>query len=168
MHLDAYLDEIRDQFGSAAQAGGDEARALADRLIAPLDSAVRLALQHALADAADEITVELAPGSVELRVRGRDLGFVVVPAPPEDADDAPTTPPPNAPPEDEGEMARINVRMPEHIKARVERAARAQQISVNSWLVRAASNALDRADAPPHPEWRGSRGANQRYRGWAK
>jgi hypothetical protein len=168
MQLDAYLDEIREQFGAAAQAGGDEARALADRLIAPLDSAVRLALQHALADAADEITVELAPGSVELRVRGRDLGFVVVPGPPEEIDDPATTAPPETTADDEGEMARINVRMPDQLKARVERAARAQQISVNSWLVRAASIALDRADAPPHPDWRGPRGANQRYRGWAK
>jgi hypothetical protein len=92
VQLDAYLDEIREQFGAAADAGGEDARALADRLIAPLDSAVRLALQHALADAADEITIELAPGSVELRVRGRELGFVVT-APPVDAtDDEPDEP----------------------------------------------------------------------------
>jgi hypothetical protein len=169
VQLDAYLDEIREQFGAAADAGGEDARALADRLIAPLDSAVRLALQHALADAADEITIELAPGSVELRVRGRELGFVVT-APPVDAtDDEPDAPPPDALPEDDGEMARINVRMPDHLKARVERAARAQQVSVNAWLVRAATVAVERADGPsPHAEWQGRRGAQQRYRGWAK
>src|SRR5689334_2731594 len=52
MGLEPYVEEIRVQFAVAADAGGDEAKALADRLIVPLDSAVRLALQRALADAA--------------------------------------------------------------------------------------------------------------------
>jgi hypothetical protein len=169
MQLDAYLDEIRQHLGAAADAGGDEARALADRLIAPLDAAVRLALQHALADAADEITLELAPGSVELRVRGRDLAFVVTAPPIETTEDeaAHITEATEPPPDDDGEMARINVRMPEHLKSRVERSARSQQVSVNAWLVRAATAALERSDGPPRSEWRGPRGV-QRYRGWAK
>ena len=74
MELDAYVDEIRRLVEVAADAGGDDARAAAEQLIAPLDAAVRLAVQHALADAAEEITCELAPGSVELRVRGREPG----------------------------------------------------------------------------------------------
>ena len=66
-----------DQLEVAAEAGGDEARALAERLVAPLDAAIRLAVQDALAAAAEEITLELAPGSVELRLRGREPEFVV-------------------------------------------------------------------------------------------
>ena len=62
---------------SAAEGGGEAARALAERLVAPLDAAVRLALLDALAAAAQEITCELAPGSVEVRLRGRDPEFVV-------------------------------------------------------------------------------------------
>ena len=50
-----------------ADAGGEDARALAERLTAPLESAVRLMLLDALSAAADEITRELAPGSGELR-----------------------------------------------------------------------------------------------------
>ena len=57
--------------------GGEEARALARRLIAPLDSAIRLMLLDVLAVAAAEITRGLAPGSVELRLHGTDPGFVV-------------------------------------------------------------------------------------------
>ena len=170
MELEPYVEEIRRHVAVAAEAGGADARALADRLMAPLDAAVRLALQHALADAADEITVELAPGSVELRVRGRDLAFVVTAAPIDlraddrAGDDEPAA---GAGPEDEGAIARINVRMPEHLKARVEQAAAAQRMSVNAWLVRAADAAVGRADSSASPERSTTRGPN-RYRGWAR
>jgi len=165
MELEPYVDEIRKHFAIAADAAGEDAWMLAERLIAPLDSTVRLVLQDALADAADEITLDLAPGSVELRLRGRDLAFVVVPPPGEAPRDEPA--PATEPPDDDGEIARINVRMPDHLKTRVDQAARAQGVSVNAWLVRAAGAALDRADAPSHTDRRQSRGP-QRYRGWAK
>ncbi len=77
MDLGPYVESIHSQLEVAAGAGGDEARALAERLVAPLDAAIRLALQDALAAATEEITTELAPGSVELRLRGRDPEFVV-------------------------------------------------------------------------------------------
>ena len=81
MDLRPYLESIHRQLADAAEAGGDDARALAERLAAPLDAAIRLALQDALGAAAEEITRELAPGSVELRIRGRNPEFVVTPAP---------------------------------------------------------------------------------------
>jgi hypothetical protein len=81
MDLRAYIEDIHRQLAVAAEAGGDESRALAERLVAPLDAAIRLALQDVLAAAAEEITCELAPGSVELRLRGRDPEFVVTPPP---------------------------------------------------------------------------------------
>ena len=172
MELEPYVDEIERHVALAAEAGGAEARALADRLMAPLDATVRLALQHALADAADEITVDLAPGSVELRVRGRELAFVVTPAPvdapPDDAaDDAESAVDALDSSRDDGATARINVRMPENLKTRVEQAAAAERMSVNAWLVRAAGAAVDRAEAPPSFERHSARGPN-RYRGWAK
>ena len=77
MDLGPYVESIHSQLEVAAEAGGDEARALAERLVAPLDAAIRLALQDALAAATEEITTELAPGSVELRLRGREPEFVV-------------------------------------------------------------------------------------------
>src|SRR6187549_3179637 len=83
MELDRYVDGLRSQLLVAAEAGGDDARTLAGRLIAPLDSSVRLMLLEALSDAANEITLELAPGSVEIRMRGRDPELVVTPAPTE-------------------------------------------------------------------------------------
>ena len=90
MDLNPYIENVQRQLAAAVASGGDEARALAERLGPPLESAVRLALQDALAAAVDEITLELAPGSVELRLRGRDPEFVVSP-PPDDVPAARST-----------------------------------------------------------------------------
>src|ERR1700753_2519869 len=81
MDLTPYVSKLSADLAVAAEAGGEDARALAERLTAPLDSAVRLTLLEALSAAADEITRDLAPGSVELRLRGRDPEFVVTTEP---------------------------------------------------------------------------------------
>src|SRR3954447_1384044 len=67
MDLQPYVDAVRHELKSVASAGGETAVDLADRLSAPLESALRLALLEALSAAAEEITGELAPGSVEVR-----------------------------------------------------------------------------------------------------
>jgi hypothetical protein len=168
VELQQYVDELRHQLVVAAGAGGDEARAMAERLVAAIDPATRLTLQDALAAAAQEITCELAPGSVELRLRGRDPEFVVsVPRP----DAAPAGEPESAvawaPADDEGATARINVRMPEQLKARVDAAAADAQVSVNTWLVRAAASALERTDPGRRREPRAPT-SSQRFTGWAR
>ena len=177
MDLTPYIDDIHAQLDAAAEAGGEEARELAGRLAAPLDAAIQLALQDALATAAEEITVELAPGSVELRLRGREPQFVVTPSladrsaeEPADADDAgpgawaASRPGPDG---DEGVMARINLRMPEHLKARIEVAADGEGLSVNAWLVRAAATRLERSEGGRRRERRAPHGG-QHYTGWAR
>src|SRR4051812_35385408 len=77
MDLTPYIDTLRHELATAAAAGGEEARALAERLTGPLESSARLVLLNALSAAADEITRDLAPGSVEVRLRGGDPAFVV-------------------------------------------------------------------------------------------
>ena len=42
---------------------------------------------------------------------------------------------------DEGEMTRINLRLPEPLKAAIEQAAARERLSVNAWLVRVAGGA---------------------------
>ena len=168
MDLRPYVEEIHDQLFLAADAGGEEARALAERLVAPLDSAIRLALQDVLSAAAEEITTELAPGSVELRLRGRDPEFVVAPPPSVAPAEETTVHAPVSVERDEGELTRINVRMPDHLKARVEDAANKEGLSVNSWLVRAAAAALERADLGGRRERQGGPLGTQRYTGWVR
>ena len=162
MDLTQYVERLRGELAVAAAAGGDDARELADRLTAPLDAAVRLVLLDALSAAADEITRELAPGSVELRLRSGEPGFVVAQAP---ADEEEEPAPPAPPDADEGATARINLRLPEQLKAGIEQAAARERMSVNTWLVRAAAAAVANGDRRPRP--RGGR-LGESYTGWAR
>jgi hypothetical protein len=170
MDLTQYVDNVRRELAIAAEAGGDDARALAERLSAPLASAIRLTLLDALSVAADEITRDLAPGSVEVRLRGGDPNFAVtVPAvePPVPTDQAHVEPAPvaDALSDEDGAMTRINFRLPEQLKARIEEAASKQGRSVNAWLVRAATAALQPQSPTPAPD-RGSRPTH--YTGWVR
>ena len=167
MELDPYVEAVQRQLAAAAEAGGEEARELAVRLGATLESAVRLALQDALAAAVSEITLELAPGSVELRLRGRDPEFVVIPADTDSGRADSELPPASAAFDgDQGALARINLRVPPALKARIEAAAAAAGLSVNAWLVRAAALAAEGGRSDTRVE-RVSRDGRQ-YRGWAR
>lgn len=169
MDLEPYVSALHHNLAVAAEAGGPDARALAERLTAPLDSAARLALLDALSDAAAEITRDLAPGSVDLRLRGREPSFVVTPPPSEPAPDegeSPSAPESARPVEtDEGPMTRINLRLSQELKDRVEDAARSAGMSVNAWLVRAAATALDEGRGTRRPQRRAATGGD-RFTGW--
>jgi hypothetical protein len=169
MDLRPYVENLRRDLAVAADAGGQDARALAERLVAPLESAVRLMLLDALSAAADEITREFAPGSVELRLRTGEPEFVVTPAPVDEPGEPPgDAAPPPAPPEgDEAATARINLRLPEQLKAGVEQAANRERLSVNAWLVRVAAAALAREDPDRRPPQRGGR-IGDAYSGWVR
>ncbi len=128
-------------------------------------------LLDVLAAAAAEITRELAPGSVELRLRGSDPEFVMTtpatgPAR-EGGDGAPAV---EAPGGDavagEGALARINLRLPEQLKARVEQAAEHEGLSINAWLVRAVGAVVERGRSGAVESDTGRR--VQRYTGWGR
>jgi hypothetical protein len=167
MDLTQYVENLRRELAVAADAGGEDARALADRLTAPLESAVRLMLLDALSAAADEITRELAPGSVELRLRSGEPDFVVTPAAAEPEPEPPSAAPPPtiAPDADDGAMVRINLRLPEQLKNGIEQAAARERLSVNAWLVRVAAAALAGGGDEARPSRRGGR-IGQSYKGW--
>ena len=181
MELDQHVNRLQEQLEIAARAGGDEALALARRLLAPLDSAVRLMLLDVLAAAAAEITRDLAPGSVELRLRAGEPEFVVA-APSSDGGGRTADGPDDAAASDEswqgraptvttggadGGVSRVNLRLPDELKARVEQAADREGLSINTWLVRATAAAVERGQAGGQREPHAPRGG-QRYRGWAQ
>jgi len=157
---------------ATAEAGGEESRVLAERLVPALESSMRLVLLEALSDVASEITVDLAPGSVEVRLRGRDPEIVVTPppvehpAPQRDVSDVTTTPPTTSDADDSG-TARITLRLPESLKVRIEDAANRQSLSVNSWLVRAISAAVDPRGGPIPDAGRGT-SVGSHFTGWAR
>ncbi|HEX7132266.1 MAG TPA: hypothetical protein VF228_06800 [Iamia sp.] len=164
MDLTPYVASLRQQMLMAAEAGGEDAERLAERLVASLDSAAQLVLLDVLSTAASEITRDLAPGSVELRLRGRQPDFVVTSPPVDDhGDDQPDVVTPSG---DDGGTARITLRLPEHLKTRVEEAAGRDGLSVNSWLARAVADAVEPAGRPRAPS-RTSPGG-ERFRGWAR
>ncbi|GAA3866619.1 toxin-antitoxin system HicB family antitoxin [Streptomyces sp. NPDC003631] len=172
MDLTPYVDTLRRELAVAAEAGGEDARELAERLTAPLESATRLTMLNVLSAAMDEITRELAPGSVDVRLRGLDPDFVVTPPPAyggsTEAAAAPVEPlNVQAPAEaDEGGTARVNLRLPAHLKARAEEAASREGLSVNAWLVRAVSAAVDGGTRPRTPEK--TRSIGQNFTGWVR
>ncbi|MEV4655966.1 toxin-antitoxin system HicB family antitoxin [Micromonospora sp. NPDC049301] len=174
MDLRPYVENLRNEFAVAAEGVDPEGRALAERLSTQLEAATRLMLLDALSDAADEITRELAPGSVHVRLRGREPDFVVTPAgPPADAADAAAEPPALpapvlAPAGDDGGTSRINLRLPDQLKASVEEAAARAGLSVNAWLVRAVAGAIGAGEPDRRPARRVEPRSGQHFTGWAR
>jgi hypothetical protein len=177
MELTQYVENLRRELTTAAEVGGEDARALADRLLPSLDAAVRLTLLEALSAAAEEISVELAPGSVDVRLRGGTAGFVVTPPP---AVAAPAADHTGGDPielrllmaeSDDDAMVRINLRLPANLKALIEDAAGGGGLSVNAWIVRAAAAGLAneiRHATRPSSARKSDRIVGQSYSGWAR
>jgi hypothetical protein len=177
MELTPYVESLRRELTTAAEVGGEDARALAGRLLRPLDAAVRLTLLEALSAAAEEISAELAPGAVDVRLRGGTAGFVVTPPPATAApadDDAETGSVEVRLPVAEGDdaaMVRINLRLPANLKALIEDAAAAGGLSVNAWIVRAAAAGLaneGRRATRPAAAQKPDRIVGQSYSGWVR
>jgi hypothetical protein len=138
MHMDItpYVENLRRDLLAAAEGISDEAHRVAERLGFALDPSARLALMEAISQAAAEITAAMSSGSVDVRLSGRELDFVVdagaqAATPPA----APPPPPPPPPAADDEGLARITLRLPESVKTKAEEAAAAAGQSLNTWLV---------------------------------
>jgi hypothetical protein len=148
MLLAPMVEGLEQDLKRAAAVGGEETRRVADVLVEALGSAVRLRFLDALQQAADELTVSLSGASVEVRLQGSDpvLSMTV-------SNLGGTSTGTDSEERGDEEVARVTLRLPEGLKAQVERAASRDGVSINSWLVDAAAHALR---LPPSPR-RGSR-----------
>ncbi|GAB3837119.1 toxin-antitoxin system HicB family antitoxin [Dactylosporangium cerinum] len=171
MDLNPYVASLGRELLTAAETGADGGTASIERLTVAMESAIRLALLEALSAAADEITRDLVPGSVQVRLRGRDPEFIVTAPPTQQPRDEDTgrgaAPADDGASYDDGATARINVRLPEQLKAAIEEAAGKEGRSVNAWLARAAVLALRASDRDNDTVRRGKPGA-QHHTGWAR
>jgi hypothetical protein len=159
MDLTPFVESLRRDLAAAAAAGTDETRRTADLLAAALDPATRMAILDALSTAAADVTAALDGVTVEVRMNGREPRISVDTIEPDvDPEPADSTPPVD----DSAGSVRITLRLPESVKVRTEEAAARAGISVNSWLVRAVTRALD---GPP-PEQGGRPG--RRLVGYAR
>ena len=180
MDITPFLEGLRRDLASAADAAGPDGRAAADRMLLALEPALRLSLMEALSQAAAEITAELPDAVVEVRLRGRDPELVVdrteptqpiqatAPTPTSDAEDDV---------EDDGTIARVTLRIPESVKNKAEELAGRSGHSLNGWIVtvlraatsqRAVNVDIDLSSIPFFDD-RGPRPGrgNRRMTGWA-
>lgn len=161
MELSDYVGGLRRELASITRFAGDDITRAAEMLTEALDSSVRLTLLEVLSAAAAEITTRLDDTVIDVRLSSGEPEFVVTRTPEEasgaagksyswsevalrlgqaalsEGDDAGTS--------------RVTLRLSESLKTAVETEAGATGMSVNSWLVRAAVQALDTSGsgAPP-------------------
>ena len=163
MELTPYIETLQKSLTTAAAPGGKEVSDAASLLSDALEPSARLCLLDAMADASDEITAALQEVTVEARLHGREVEFVVtdlvhpeaVPAPSEASGGEASV-----------DLARISLRLPEPLKGSVEQAASAENISVNAWLVRAIASAVEGGGSSPHNSGRTRLG--RRFTGFAQ
>lgn len=125
MQTAPFVDALRREVAAAAAAGDPATTAVVERLAASLEAAVHLWLLDAATQAAGQLTTQLPSGHVEVRLDGRDPELVYV----ADAEPEPAA-------ADDAYAARITLRLPDSLKAQVERHAADDGVSVNTWLVR--------------------------------
>ncbi|HEY3976363.1 MAG TPA: toxin-antitoxin system HicB family antitoxin [Streptosporangiaceae bacterium] len=155
MDMSEYVATLRRELATITRFAGDDVARAAEMLTEAMESSVRLTLLEVLSAAAAEITTRLDDAVIEVRLSGSDADFVVT----QTADDFVSAP--AEPAADADDLTRVTLRLSEQLKARAEAAAGTAGISVNAWLVRAVSQALD-APARRRPV------IGQRYTGYAR
>jgi HicB family len=133
MHLDGYVQALREDLARVAAIGDQQTARCAELLAVALEPSLGQRLQEALAEAALELSAQLERGRVEVRIAGGDPELVYVgedgSADVDRAEDALN--------------ARITLRLPESLKSRLEAAAATRGVSLNTWLVQTLSRVLE-------------------------
>ncbi len=142
MLLAPIVEGLSDDLKRAAAVGGDEIRQAADMLVDALGPALRLRLLDALQQAGEELSASFPGASVEVHLQGRDpvLSMSIGRGQGEDGQVEESG--------DGDEVTRLTLRLPEGLKSQVERAANRDGVSINSWLIDAAAQALRLPPAP--------------------
>jgi hypothetical protein len=134
MQLSQFVDALRSDLTAVAAVGDETTAEAAQKIAIALEGSLGLRLVDVFASAALELTSQLPAGRVEVRLAGRDPELVYV--------EEEAAPDEGFEPEEDGETARITLRLPLHLKDRAESAAARENVSVNSWLVRIVRQAL--------------------------
>jgi HicB family len=134
MQTAQFIEALQADVRELAQLGGDELVQAAQRLEGAVKQSATLRLIDALTQVALEVSSQLPNGHVDVRLAGQDPELVFVEDEEEEA--------PAQQSGDDGLNARITLRLPEPLKVAVERAAEAEGVSVNTWLVRALQRAV--------------------------
>jgi HicB-like protein involved in pilus formation len=133
MNLTIVLEGLQQDLQGLGELGDERSAQIAQRLGEALASNLRLKLFDLLAQVAVEVSSKLPSGHVEVRLAGQEPELVFVDS---GGDGGATV-------TGEELSARISLRLPESLKASVERSAEREGISVNAWLVRAIARAAE-------------------------
>ncbi|HTZ22658.1 MAG TPA: histidine kinase [Streptosporangiaceae bacterium] len=163
MELSDYVTKLRGELTSITRFAGEDVAKAAELLAETLESSVRLTLLDVLSAAAADITARLGDTAVEVRLADGEPTFVVLTAP---ADEMREEPAPAAGADPDAGTARLTLRLPDTLKARIETEAARSGTSVNTWLVRAAGRSLDNPGRSGQAA--GRRGPGQRITGYAR
>jgi HicB family len=128
MQIDGYVQAIREDLARVAALGDETTARAAELLAVALESSLGRRLQEALGEAALELSGQLDSGRVEVRIAGGDPELVLVRE--EEVEAAPEV-------GDDARLARITLRLPEHMKQQIEESAARDGVSVNTWVVQA-------------------------------
>ena len=131
MNLTIVLEGLQEDLQGLAELGDERSAQVARRLGEALGSNLRLKLFDLLSQAAVELNSKLPFGHIEVRLAGQEPELVFVDSPGESAGGG------------EELTARISLRLPESLKAQVEKAADREGVSTNTWLIRAIARAAE-------------------------
>ena len=142
MQIQAYVEAIREDLARIAAVGDEGTARVGELLAGALEPSLGRRLQEALSEAALELSAQLPDGRVEIRVAGEDpeLVYVATEATPSTSDAS-----------EEVSSARVTLRLSESLKSRIEDAATTGGVSLNTWIVRTLSRAVE---APSRPNSR--------------
>lgn len=135
MDLSPHVLAIQADLAAAAALGGEDAAEAGRALAAAVESSLQLRLLDVLTEASLALNLQLDAGHVEVRLSGREPELVIV-AEAETAGEVPAYP-------GDDTSARITLRLPEGMKARIEAAAAREGVSANAWIVRALARAFE-------------------------
>jgi hypothetical protein len=132
------VEGLRSDVEALAGLGDEVVADVVDRVGSVLARSAPARILDLLSEVAAEVSDVLPEGRVEVRLMGDDveLAYIDEHRPPAESD---------------GDLsARITLRLPEQLKARIEEAAVGQGTSVNGWILRAlergVASSYDRAD----------------------
>jgi predicted DNA binding CopG/RHH family protein len=134
MQMAPHIEALQSDLAEIAALGDEATGQAAQRLAAALRSSVGIRILDALTEAALELSSMIPAGHVEVRLAGQDPTLVFVAE--QEAETAVA---------EDDQSARITLRLPESLKARLDAAAAREGVSVNTWLVRALSRAVSSA-----------------------
>jgi hypothetical protein len=149
--LSAIVEALASDLVALGALGDEKTADSARRLAAAMEGPITARLLESLSQVAAEVRATLPSGRLEVRLVGGDAELVFVEeehANPEPADDL-----------DADTSARITLRLPVALKARVEAASAVEGVSVNTYIVRALGQQSRRE--------RGSKGS-QRLTGFGR